>query len=116
MTTTSQPHPLPAPTKAARRRSRPVKSRPRRHAAQASCVTPVMGPPNRAPGVSIMGEPSQGLHADLMGGPDAGRRVPLMGESDHGTRLDLFGRSDPSFPMSVAAPTQTVNSHPRRTT
>lgn len=100
MSTTSQPHPLPAPTKAPRLRTRPVKSRPRRRTGQASRLTPVMGPPNRAPGVSIMGGPSR-LHPDVMGGPDAGPRMPLMGEGDDGTRLDLFGDSDPRFVDSL---------------
>jgi|GEM_PF-7023802 len=101
MTITNQPHPLAAPTEAPRRRTRPLKPRPRRRTAQASRVTPVMGPPNRAPGVPIMGGPPQELHPHVMGGPDAGPRLPLMGESDHGTRLDLFGHSDPRFVDSL---------------
>ncbi len=100
MSTTSQPHALPAPTKAPRLRTRPVKPRPRDRTAQASGVTPVMGQPNCAPGVSIMGAPSQ-HHPDVMGGPDAGPRRPVMGVGDRGPRLDLFGDSDPRFVDSL---------------
>ena len=63
----------------------------------ASSVTPVMGPPNRAPGIGIMGGPDRGRRVDVMGGPDRGPRLDVMGGPDPGPRLDVMGQSDSRF-------------------
>jgi hypothetical protein len=64
-------------------------------------ATPVMGPANRAPGVSIMGASIHGSFPGVMGGPDTGPRVSLMGTADAGARLDMFGESDLRFVDSL---------------
>jgi hypothetical protein len=70
-------------------------------------ATPVMGPANRAPGVSIMGAGIAVAGPNVMGGPDSGPRVSVMGTADRGARLDIFGESDPRFVDSLFT-------HPRR--
>ena len=79
----------------------------RRFTARADGVIPVMGPANRAPGVSIMGAAMPGAHPGVMGGPDTGPRVSVMGTADPGARLDMFGESDLRFVDSLFT-------HPRR--
>jgi hypothetical protein len=59
-----------------------------------------MGPPNRAPGISIMGRPSCDGYPNLMGRPD-GVLASIMGAGDNGTRLDLFAASDARFVDSL---------------
>lgn len=102
MSITSQHYSRPARTKAQRLRTRGFHSRPRPPShSQDPGVTSVMGPANRAPGVSIMGGPSWGLHTDVMGGPDDGPRVNIMGSGDQRPRFDLLGDSDARFVDSL---------------
>lgn len=74
---------------------------PRRPRIARDGVPPVMGPANRAPGVSIMGAATPAAHLGVMGGPDTGPRVSVMGAADRGARLDVFGESDPRFVDSL---------------
>jgi len=64
-------------------------------------ITPVMGPANPAPSVSIMGAAIPGPRSGVMGRPDTGPRVSIMGTADRGARLDLFGESDLRFVDSL---------------
>jgi hypothetical protein len=95
MSSISEHYSLPAPTTAQRLRTRDAGSRPRAGAG----AIPIMGPSNRAPGISIMGAP--GPTVDVMGGADTGPRVSLMGPSDRGGRLDVFGESDLGYVDSL---------------
>jgi len=61
-----------------------------------SDVMPAMGPPNRAPGISVMGGPDRSP-VDVMGGPDRGPGLDVMGGPDRGPRLDVMGKTDPRF-------------------
>jgi hypothetical protein len=89
---------------AARVRPRTRDRFPRRpYAACGDEVTPVMGPANRAPGVSIMGAAIPRAHLGVMGGPDSGPRVSVMGIADREGRLDMFGESDLRFVDSLFA-------------
>jgi len=96
---TSETHPYPAPT-AWRLSNRSARPRPRRATGQAVRLTPAMGPPNRAPGISIMGG-ANGIHPYAMSGADAGPHASVMGVGDRGPRLDLFGESDIRFVDSL---------------
>ena len=100
MSTTNEHYSLPAPVRI-RLRTRDLHPRPHRRTAEGSGATPVMGPANRAPGMSIMGAAIPGLHPFLMGGPDAGPRVSIMGVGDRGARLDVFGESNLRFVDSL---------------
>ena len=86
---------LPIRRTARRQRTRDAGSRPRAGAG----AIPIIGPANRASGISIMGVPSPTV--DVMGGADTGPRVSLMGPSDRGGRLDVFGESDLRFVDSL---------------
>ena len=99
MSTFSEAYPLRPGARVRRLRTRDDDTRPGRPREKQSGATPIMGPPNRAPGMAIMG--ASGPSAYVMGGPDVGPRVNAMGAGDRGLRLDLFGESDLRFVDSL---------------
>jgi len=103
MNVASHKRPLPLSSRPRNAWIRGVNPAPRSHSGswtatqRISSVTPVMGPPNRAPGVPVMGATSWDIHLHLMGRPDAGTRVDPLGGPDNGPRVDPMGESDLSF-------------------
>jgi hypothetical protein len=93
MSSISEHYSLPARRKARRQRTRDARSR------AGDGAIPIMGPANRASGISIMGAP--GPTVDVMGAAGTGPRVSLMGPSDRGPRQDVFGESEPGFVDSL---------------
>jgi hypothetical protein len=69
MSTVTEHYPLSAQAGAGRGPSLALHPRPR-HTEEGSRTWSVMGPANRAPGLSLMGAADAGSHPYLMGGPD----------------------------------------------
>ena len=99
MSTINEHYPLPTQARIDLRTRDRQPRRPR--TTRADGTTPVMGPANRAPGLSIMGAAIPGPHPGLLGGPDTGPRANVMGTTDQGARVDVFGESDVRFVDSL---------------